>query len=166
MDTLEAIRTRRSIRKFKDKAVGDDLIESILTAGTWSPYGRNQIWRFAVIKDKNLKARIAELTIYSEIIINAPIIIAVFFDRRLGYHKIKDAQTMGACIQNMLLAIHSLGLAAVWIGEILRNKKAVQKLCNAPESFDLSAVVALGYGNESGVEEKREGLDKVIFLRK
>ena len=73
---------------------------------------------------------------------------------------------MGACIQNMLLAIHSLGLAAVWIGEILRNKKAVQKLCNAPESFELSAVVALGYGNESGVEEKREGLDKVIFLRK
>jgi nitroreductase len=166
MQALEAIRTRRSIRKFKNQDVPDDLIDQIITAGTWAPYGRNQIWRFAVIKEIRLKSDIAKLTVYSKIIENAPVIIPVFFDRHITYHEIKDAQTMGACIQNMLLAIHSFGLAAVWIGEILKNKKAVQKLCKAPQSFELSAVIALGYGNETGHIEKRVGLDQVVFLRK
>ena len=166
MQVLETIRTRRSIRKFKSQDVPDYLIDQILTAGTWAPYGRNQIWRFAVIKDRRLKSDIARLTAYAKIIENAPVIIPVFFDRRKTYHNMKDAQTMGACIQNMLLAIHSLGLAAVWIGEILKNKKAVQKLCGAPESFELSAVIALGYGKQKGIIEKRLGLGRVVFLRK
>lgn len=166
MQVLKTIRTRRSIRKFKNQDVPDYLIDQILTAGIWAPYGRNQIWRFAVIKDRRLKSDIAKLTVYSKIIENAPVIIPVFFDRLRTYHNTKDAQTMGACIQNMLLAIHCLGLAAVWIGEILKSKKAVQKLCGAPESFELSAVIALGYGKERGIIEKRLGLDKVVFLRK
>jgi len=166
MQVLETIQTRRSIRKFKNQDVPDDLINQILTAGTWAPYGRNQIWRFAVIKDLSLKSDIAKLTAYAKIIENAPVIIPVFFDRRKTYHNMKDAQTMGACIQNMLLAIHGLGLAAVWIGEILKRKKAVQKLCDAPESFELSAVIALGYGKQKGIIEKRLGLGQVVFLRK
>ncbi|MGD2272214.1 MAG: nitroreductase family protein [Desulfobacterales bacterium] len=165
MDSLKAIRTRRSIRKFKDKAVTDEIINKIIAAGTWAPFGRNQLWRFAIIRNKDIKSKIAKLTVYSKIIKNAPVIIAVFFDHRLAYHEIKDAQTMGACIQNMLLAIHGLGLAAVWIGEILKNSKTVQKLCKAPETYDLSAVIALGYGNEDGKVIKRDGLDKVVFLR-
>jgi nitroreductase len=165
MDILEAIRTRRSIRKFKNMDVSDRLIDQILTAGIWAPYGRNQLWQFAVIRDKQLKLQIAEQTAYAKIINKAPVVIAVFFDRRATYHEIKDAQTMGACIQNMLLAIHGLGLAAVWIGEILKNSKTVQTLCQAPEHFELSAVIALGYGDETGREEARDGLDKVVFFR-
>ena len=105
MQVLETIRTRRSIRKFKNQDVPDNLINQILTAGTWAPYGRNQIWRFAVIKDPGLKSDIAKLTAYAKILENAPVVIPVFFDRRKTYHNMKDAQTMGACIQNMLLAI-------------------------------------------------------------
>jgi nitroreductase len=166
MDTLEAIRTRRSIRRFKNQAVDKELIDQILAAGIWAPYGRNQLWRFAVIQDKKLKAEIAQLTVYSKIIQQAPLIIAVFFDRLITYHEIKDAQTMGACIQNMLLAIHDLGLGAVWIGEILKNSEAVHLLCHAPDSYELSAVIACGYADETGREIGRESLDKVVFLRK
>jgi nitroreductase len=166
MDVLEAIRTRRSIRKFKDVDVSGRLIDQIVAAGIWAPYGRNQLWRFAVIQDKKLKAEIAQLTVYSKIIKQAPLIIAVFFDNRITYHEIKDAQTMGACIQNMLLAIHDLGLGAVWIGEILKNSEAVRTLCHAPDSYELSAVIACGYADETGREIEREGLDKVVFFRK
>ena len=74
---------------------------------------------------------------------------------------------MGACIQNMLLLIHSLGLAGVWIGEIRKNREEVRKLCNAPQNFELSAVIAIGYGDETGIDdEKRKSLDKIVFLRK
>lgn len=165
MDVLEAIQTRRSIRKFKDAEVADALIDQFLAAATMAPYGHNQVWRFAIIKDKQLKAQIAELTHYAAIVNNAPVIVPVFFDRRRGYHRIKDAQTMGACIQNMLLAIHGLGLASVWIGEILKNGAAVGKLCRAPDDYELSAVIALGYGSEAGVLLHRKPLDRVVFFR-
>jgi nitroreductase len=167
MDVLEAIRTRRSIRKFKDQNVPDDAVEKILTAGIWAPSGMdNQPWRFAVIRDKKLKSQIGKLTIHTKILEQAPVIIPVFFDHGVGFDTIKDAQTMGACLQNMLLAIHGLGLAGVWIGEIRKNMEEVRKLFGAPEKYELMAVIVLGYGAETGGEGKRTPLDKVVFLRK
>lgn len=167
MEVLQAIRTRRSIRKFKDQDVPDGLIDKILTAGTWAPSGmNNQPWRFAVIKDRKLKSEIAKQTKHARILEDAPVIIPVFLDHNVTYDAVKDIQTMGACLQNMLLAIHGLGLAGVWIGEIRKNMEAVRKLCKAPEKYELMAVITLGYGTESGGEGNRTGLDKVVFLRK
>ena len=167
MDVLEAIRARRSIRKFKDQNVPDDLVEKILTAGIWAPSGMdNQPWRFAVIRDKKLKADIGKETIHTDIVNNAPVIIPVFLDHNVTFDTIKDAQTMGACLQNMWLALHSLGLGATWIGQILKNKENVRKICGAPEKYELMAVFAIGYPAESGGEGKRTPLERLVFLRK
>lgn len=167
MEVLETIRTRRSIRKFQNQEVPDRLIEKVLTAGICAPSGmNNQPWRFAVIKDKKLKSEIAAQTKHKNILEQAPVIIPVFVDHNVTYDVIKDSQTMGACLQNMLLALHGLGLAGVWIGEILNNKEEVNRICRAPEKYELMAVIALGYGAEAGGEGKRAGLDEVVFLRK
>ena len=86
MEVLEAIRTRRSIRKFKDQDVPDDLIDQILTAGIWAPSGMdNQPWRFAVIRDKQIKSEIGKLTIHTDIINAAPVIIPVFLDHHVTF---------------------------------------------------------------------------------
>ena len=167
MEVLEAIRTRRSIRKFKDEDVSDELIAQILTAGIWAPSGMdNQPWRFAVIRDKQMKSEIAKLTIHTDIIKTAPVVIPIFLDHNVTFDVVKDAQTMGACMQNMWLALHSLGLGATWVGQILKNKEEVRKICSAPEKFELMAVFAIGYPAEDGGPGKRTGLDKVVFLRK
>ena len=73
---------------------------------------------------------------------------------------------MGACIQNMLLAAHDLGLGAAWIGEILKNEEKVRDLCAAPENFKLSAVLSLGYPAKDGVYEERDSLEKVVFFNR
>jgi nitroreductase len=167
MEVLEAIRTRRSIRKFQDRDVPDDVIEKILTAGIWAPSGMdNQPWRFAVIREKKLKSEIARLSTYKRILEDAPVIIPVFLDHRVMYDSIKDAQAIGACLQNMLLATHALGLGGVWIGEIRKKMEEVRKLCGASEEYELMAVLAIGYGAEKGGPGKRKGLDKVVFLRR
>ncbi len=75
-------------------------------------------------------------------------------------------RAMGACLQNMWLALHSLGLGATWIGQILKNKEKVRETCGAPEKFELMAVFAIGYPAESGGEGERKGLEEVVFLRK
>lgn len=166
MDLFEALHTRRSIRKYTGEDVPDELIDRILTAGTMAPYGRNQIWRFAVIRDEKVKIAIADLTVYGKIITSAPVIIGVFHDRNESYHEIKDAQTMGACIQNMLLAIHGLGLAGVWIGEVLKNGEQAATLLGAPESYELSAIVTVGRPGKAGGSADRKLLEDVVFLRR
>jgi len=167
VEVLEAIRTRRSIRKYKDQDVADDLIDQILTAGTWAPSGMdNQPWRFAVIRDKKLKSDIAKLAEQTKMLENAPVIIPVFFDHNAGYDNTKDIQTMGACLQNMLLAIHGLGLGGLWLGEIRKNMDKVRVLCGAPEKYELMAVIVLGYSAQKATKGKRKGLDDVVFLRK
>ena len=124
---LNLIKTRRSIRKFTSKAIEDEQLNQIIEAGTWAPSGlNNQPWKIAIIKDHYIKTSLAPLTRYSPIIEGAPVLIAVFLDISLSYDRTKDIQATGACIQNMLLAIHALGLGGVWLGEILKNKEVMK----------------------------------------
>lgn len=146
MDVLSAIRTRRSVRKFEDKPVEREQLMDIIRAGTWAPSGlNNQPWRFVIVQDRDLRLRLAALTKYRGIIAGAPTCIAVFVDREAMYSEVKDYQAMGACIENMLLATHALGLGAVWLGEILKNAGEVRALFHLPETLELMAVVAVGH---------------------
>ncbi len=167
MNLIKLIKTRRSIRRFTDDPVSDGLIDNIIEAGTWAPSGKNnQPWKFAIIKDKGLKAQVSELTHYSKCVLSANVLIAVFLDNASSYHKIKDAQAIGACLQNMLLTIHDQGLGAVWLGEILRNGDKVRELVNGSDDLELMAVLALGYPAGEGGQGSRKELDQTIFFRK
>ena len=122
MDTLDIIRKRRSIRKYKKEIPEDTDIEKILEAARWAPSGlNNQPWRFLVIKDRKNKDGLAAFTKYGEIIQDAPLVIVVCMDLNSSYHRQKDLMAMGACIQNMLLTAYSFGLGTCWLGEILNK---------------------------------------------
>jgi len=163
-DLMEIIKTRRSIRRFKDQSVDDEIIKDIINMGTWAPSGlNNQPWKFVIIKDEELKNKIAQQTKYSYIIQNAPVCIAVFLDNNQSYNRVKDIQAIGACIQNMLLTIHSFGLGGVWLGEILNKREEVEKILNVPSELELMAVVAFGYPAESGGKGSRKKLEEVIL---
>ncbi|MBI5664689.1 MAG: nitroreductase [Nitrospirae bacterium] len=167
MDAFELITTRRSIRKFTDKQVPDEVIDRIIEAGTWAPSGlNNQPWKFAVIKDSALKKEVSGLTHYSKIVSGANVLLAVFLDNSLSYDRTKDCQAIGACIQNMLLYIHSIGLGAVWLGEILKNKDNVTELISGPKNLELMAVIALGHPAEKGGKVTRKGLDQTVLFRR
>ncbi len=164
MDTIEAIKSRRSVREFTDGDVSDEVIEQIIDAGRWAPSGlNNQAWRFIIVRDQDIKEALSELTHYGRIIKNAPVLIAVFLDNDQVYDYTKDVQSIGACIQNMLLAIHSLGFGGVWLGEILKNKEMVNKVLEAPGSYALMAVIALGHPDEGTRVSERKDISSLIF---
>ncbi len=163
---LEAIYSRRSVRHFTDEPVAPELIEEIIRAGTWAPSGlNNQPWRFAVVTGRELKARFEPLTKYRKVIEMAPVLIPVFVDKKAMYNEVKDHQAMGACIQNMLLAAHSLGLGAVWLGEILKSADQVRQLLSLPENLELMAVIALGHPAHRNQSSTRKGLAEVIVFK-
>jgi len=167
METIEAIKTRRSVRRFTGESVGEEVIEEILEAGRWAPSGlNNQAWRFIIIQSFETKEVLSELTEYGAVIKNAPVLIVVFLDKEQMYHYTKDVQSIGACMQNMLLAAHSLGLGAVWLGEILKNKESVNKILEAPEHYELMAVIALGHPSGKAGSSDRKGLIELVFREK
>ncbi|MFH1125987.1 MAG: nitroreductase family protein [Candidatus Altiarchaeota archaeon] len=164
MDVLDAVKNRRSVREFTDGEVLDEQVNSILEAGRWAPSGlNNQPWKFKVVRDKELREKLAECTHYGNIIINAQVCIAVFLNGKEGYDRTKDVQAIGACIQNMLLAVHSLGLGAVWLGEILNKRKEAEKILKTPEDCELMAVIALGKPKDKKRMLKRKNLENLLL---
>jgi nitroreductase len=164
---IETIKTRRSIRQFKKEPVSEEALDQILESGAWAPSGKNnQPWKFAVIRDTALKESLAALTHSRSIIQGAPVCVAVFLDHSRVYDRTKDVQAVGACIQNMLLTIHSLGLGGVWLGEILRNKEKVGELLGTDKDLELMAVVAFGHPAKRPVGGERDSFEKRIFSRK
>jgi len=160
---LDSIKNRRSIRRFKAQEVDGKLVKEIIEAGTWAPSGlNNQPWKFVIIRSPAIKDQLAVLTRYGKIIQQAPLCIAVFLDTAATYDRTKDIQAIGACIQNMLLAIHALGLGGVWLGEILKNSEKVRHLLGISSALELMAVIALGYPDEQTVASPRKKLDEVI----
>mgnify|MGYP001413953398 CR=1 FL=1 len=152
---LDIIRTRRSIRKYKKEPVADLLINDILEAGRWAPSGmNNQPWRFVVIKNKSFKDKLSSMTNYSSIISESEFCVAVFYNGPAGYHRDKDLMSIGACIQNMLLYSHHLGIGSVWLGEILKNKDKVAEVLGVIPSNEFMALIAFGYPDEEAISER------------
>lgn len=164
MDLFEGIYTRRSIRQYTDQPVDRDQLIEIVKAGTWAPSGRNnQPWRFVIVTNEEARKNLAKHTKYNFIIEGSPACITVFVDRNAMYNDVKDHQAMGACIQNMLLAAHALGLGAVWLGEILKNADAVRDLLGLPHEMELMAVVALGHPSSRKHSSNRKDVSEVLI---
>jgi nitroreductase len=164
---LDNIYTRRSIRQFTDRPVPDDMLVEILRAGSWAPSGlNNQPWRFAIITDLKIKKKFEAFTKYNKVIASAMALLPVFIDKDAMYNEVKDHQSIGACLQNMLLAAHSMGLGAVWLGEIIKSSKETIKLLELPDRLELMAVVAVGYPADSGRTPVRKPLDELIVYKR
>lgn len=161
---LKAIYSRRSIREYTDEQVSSEQLREIVKAGVWAPSGlNNQPWRFVVVQDDAVKQKLSETTHYSHIVLAAPALIAVFLDKNAMYDDVKDHQAAGACIQNMLLAVEALHLGAVWLGQILKQKKKVNGILDVSNEYDLMAVLAIGHPAHDKQKSTRKDLDGFIL---
>ncbi len=162
---LSAIYSRRSVRQYTQDPIEDAKIKEIIKAGMWAPSGlNNQPWRFAIVKDPELKKKFEPLTKYSRVIKGAQVLLPVFIDKNAMYHPVKDHQAIGACIENMLLAAHSMGLGAVWLGEILKSDNEIRKLLGLGNDLELMAVVALGHPASRDQKSRRKDMKELIVF--
>jgi len=156
---LDALRERRSIRKFTNDPVEREDLKAILDAGRWAPSGlNNQPYRFLVIYDDDARVEaLAECTKYGHIAKAAKVLICIFLDKQSMYSEMKDHQGAGACTQNMMLAAHSLCLGTVWLGEIINQQDQVlEKLKLPADRYELQVVLALGHPDQKGSSKRNE----------
>jgi nitroreductase len=164
MDSLALIKARRSVRNFKPNLPSANFIRRVLDAGHWAPSGlNNQPWRFVVIKEKAQKNGLAAFTNCGDIILSAPMVIAVFMDTEASYNREKDLMAIGACIQNMLLEAHGQGLGTCWLGEILNLKNKVALYLNVKKTWELMALIAIGYSREKKLSSSRKHLKSLLI---
>jgi len=160
-EVLRAIQGRRSIRAFRSEPVEWEKVEAILEAGRWAPSGRNtQPWRFVVVESQEKREQLGRLVTQMDMIRTAPVTIAVLLDTEAGYDRIKDVQAIGACAQNMLLAAHSLGLGACWIGRV--RDEQVERVLGAKEHEELMLLIPVGYPAESPAPKERKPLSELV----
>jgi len=161
---IEALYRRRSIREFTEEEVSREQLREIVRAGIQAPSGlNNQPWRFVTVLDPALREQVAAQTRYGQIVRRARALIAVFLDKEAMYNDLKDHQSAGACIQNMLLAVEALGLGAVWLGQILQNRAEVNRILGLEDRQDLMAVLAIGHPLHRKQQSSRHGLETLLL---
>jgi nitroreductase len=164
MEVLEAILARRSIRRFEDRPVPEELVEKLLWAAMSAPSARNsQPWYFIVLTDRQLLRQASTVNPHAHMAASAPLAILVCADTRLeksrGYWPVDCA----AAVENMLLAAHGLGLGAVWTGVWPRAERmdGFRRLFNLPEPVMAHSLVVVGYPAEQPPHEERYRADRV-----
>ena len=164
MDILEAIKGRRSIRKYKKDPLYEEQVTQILEAGRWAPSrGNSQPWKFIVLKNTHGREDLAKAIPTGKFLAEASSGIAVVIDPNDSKHPEQDG---AAAIQNMLLAAHGLGLGTCWISVhgTDREEKAKQIL-HIPDEAWLLSLISIGHPGEAP-EKGRKGLDEITFSDK
>jgi len=149
MDVLEAIRDRRSIRRYHKKDVPEEKLMQVLEAGRWAPSAHNsQPRKFIVVRNEKVRRELAQIATYGSFLAEAPVAIAVVIDPSSSNHPIEDG---AAATQNMLLAAHALGLGSCWIGSYGSGYETrARRILGVPDNKRLLSLISLGYAADSG----------------
>ncbi len=152
MDAMTCLRTRRSVRNFKDEPVPPDLIGEMLAAGMSAPSaGNQQPWQFVLIEDRARREKVSRMHGNIGFAAKAGLCVLVCGDLskdkyggdKSGGYWIQD---LSNCSQNILLAAHALGLGGVWTGVYPKEErmKPVRELCKLPENIIPFSLLVIG----------------------
>jgi nitroreductase len=162
---MEAIRTRRSIRRYADRDVERDLIIQVLDAARHAPSASNiQPWKFVVIRDLKTREKLSTVHKHSAFLKGAPVVIVVLGNESLSEHHFPV--DCAAAIENLLLAAHGLGLGCCWVAvystrstereDIVRSILAIRK------EYRVVAMVGIGYPAEQPKPRKMKELEEIV----
>jgi len=159
---LELIRTRRSIRRYQDRPVPDEMIEQLLEAARWAPSSTNsQPWEFIVVRDPELRRLIGEHSVYffvrQQHVGQAPVVI-VLCSRLVRTPFYREDVALASA--NIMLQAHALGLGTCWIGAI--DKKAIARLVNLPAGHQVLGLLTVGFPAEDPPPPRRKPLDSLV----
>ena len=162
MEVKDALFKRRSIRKYLDKEVSDEIIEELLHAAMSGPSACNRRpWIFYVIKDQDKLNELRKASRFSNM--NAPLAIVVVGDlsRSLPL-QLKDfwIQDCSAATENILLRATDLGLGSLWCGIYPQKRpvERVKKILGITNSDIPLNIIYIGYGDEE--KESRDQYEK------
>lgn len=148
---MDIILSRRSIRKYENKAVEEDKITYLMEAAMSAPSAHNQQpWVFVVIDDRNILRKIPEFHPYSSMLLDSPLAVMVCVDTSRLKSPEFWPQDCAAATENILVGARSCGLGAVWLGVYPKEKLMVSltELLKLPKNIKPFSLVSAGYPAE------------------
>ncbi len=151
MNTIEAIKTRISVRRYSDQRISDEDVRTILEAAMSGPSAVNaRPWSFIVIRDKDMLNKMADGNgRAAEPLRGADMGVLLCGDLNRAYQGAPDYWVVDGSIaaQNMILAAHDLGIGSVWLGTWPQENKmkAQAELFQLPEDIVPHSIIAFGY---------------------
>jgi nitroreductase len=170
MDVFEAIKGRRSVRKYKSKSVERELTEKLLSAACWAPSGGNiQPWKFIVVEDPAILEMVRMISpgYFGE----APLAILICSDKirahRIGGTMGRDYLSIADCAmatQNILLAAYALGLGTCVVKSF--SQAAMKEILEIPQGIEPELLVVIGYPDDVPAPPSRTPLNEIVYLNK
>lgn len=149
-EILNNMKTRRSIRKYKDEMIPDEIIDQIIEAGTYAASGRNhQASIIIAVKDQTVRNQLSNLNaqvmgVDSDPFYGAPVVLVVLAKKDWPTHVYDGSLVMG----NLMLAAHSLNVGNCWI----HRAKEVFEMDEGKEIL-----------KSLGIEDEYEGIGNCIL---
>ena len=169
MEVKEALLKRRSVRKFKDEPVSDEMINELLHAAMSGPSACNKRpWEFYVVTKEDKLKELKSASMFTKISAKLAIIVCGNLSNALPKQMAEYwVQDCSVATENILLRVTDLGLGAVWCG-IYPQKRAqekVQKILGIPEKQIPLNIIYIGYPDECPEARDQYDEQRVHFVR-
>lgn len=186
MDVLQAIKERRSIRKYRTEPIAEETLHIILEAARWAPsWANTQCWRLILVRDRITRSKLADAVrttkpegknAATEAVRKAPIVIVACAERGLsGCYTARDKLgitasekgewwfmfDLGLAMQNLTLAAHAFGLGTVHVG--MFDAAAVTRLLSIPNNVIVVELIPMGYPDEKPSIRTRKDVSEFVF---
>jgi len=156
MDILRVIQERRSVRKYKNDMVPDEVIVDVIDAARAAPsWANTQVCQYIVVKDHKTKEFLSDTLTPTNparaALIDAPVVLCILAKRGVsGCYDGKDTTKFsswymfdaGLAVQNLCLRAHDLGLGTVIVG--LLDHDACKKILSVPDEYEVVVVIPVG----------------------
>ena len=172
---METICNRRSIRRYQEKDIPDEVLHKVLEAARWAPsWANTQAWEFVVVKDRSIKEKI-QATVNNRnpsylALVNAPVLLVACGQlKKSGYYNDQYPTKFGSewfmydlglATQNLCLAAHDSGLGTVIVG--LFDHDRVGEVINLPANHEVLVLIPLGYPDQNPKPPKRRERDEFV----
>ncbi len=178
MDLMEAIKGRRSIRKYKPDPVPEETFRTLMEAVKWSPsWANTQCWEVIAVRDPRVKSELATALSKGNPALSsmtdAPVVIVLCARRGVSGFKKGEATTAkgdwlmfdtGLAMQTLCLTAHTLRLGTVIVGNF--DHQRVAEILGVPQNVEVVAMTPLGYPATEGIAPKRKESSEFVFYEK
>jgi len=170
MDLMDAIKTRRSIRKYKPAPVPESVVKEVLNAARLAPSADNaQPWKMIAVRDEQTKVKLAAASNGQKFIAQAPLVLVACglpdeaFPTVGGYMS-SHVMDVSIAFDHLTLAAHALGLGTCWIAWFKEDK--VREILGIPEDVRVIALTPLGYPDEAPEKTPRKNLEELVVYER
>ncbi len=165
MDVMEAVRIRKSVRKYRSEPVEEEKLMRVLEAARLAPSARNmQEWRFVVVRDAGTRARLREAAKNQRFVEEAPVVIAACAeqtDHVMACGQLSYPIDVAISLDHLSLAAVEEGLGTCWIGAF--DEGAVKEILGIPPHVRVVELMTLGYpADPAPVEKDRLPIDRIV----